>query len=263
MPANDGGPKTDSGPNADAGPATDIGRQARLLVRRGPEAALGSLIGGAGAGAAAPYVSLVGVASDYDGSPLLLISDLAEHTKNIKADPRVSLLFASPMEEGGNPLARARLTVLGRAEVTGEAGHRARFLARHPEASFYAGFADFRFYRVAVERAHLVAGFGKIHWIERPRLLAPSADAIAAIAADVIEHMNADHGDAVRNYAERLAQAPSGAGGEWRMAAIDPDGCDLVAGGASVRVDFAAPVTDAASARAELVRLAELARTAT
>jgi hypothetical protein len=234
---------------------TGTGRAARLLVRHGSEAALATMLAG---GAGVPYASLVTVASDTDGSPLLLLSDLAEHTKNLKADPRVSLLFAAPPPAGEDPLARARVTLLGRAEPTSNPLHRERFLARHPEAAFYAGFKDFRFYRVAVERAHMVAGFGRIHWIEADDFLAPGADSLAAIAAEVIAHMNADHLESVRLYAERLLKrAPQG---EWKMAAVDPDGCDLVAGQASARLDFESPVTDAASVRAELVRLARLAR---
>jgi putative heme iron utilization protein len=234
---------------------TETGRAARLLVRHSGEAALATMLASA---PATPYASLVTVAPDTDGSPLLLLSDLAEHTKNLKADARVSLLFAAPPRAGEDPLARARVTVLGRAQATTDPLHRDRFLARHPEAAFYAGFKDFRFYRVSVERAHLVAGFGRIHWIEPAAFLAPGADAIAGIAAEVIGHMNSDHLDSIRLYAERLLRrAPQR---EWKMAAVDPDGCDLVAGEASARLDFESAVTDGGSVRAELVRLARLAR---
>jgi putative heme iron utilization protein len=119
-----------------------------------------------------PYASLVLIACDADGRPILLLSDLAEHTKNIRADPRVSLLIdgaGAPGNPDDDPLAAPRVTLLGRAQPIEDAAQRTTlrtlFLARHPEAAVYADFTDFHFYRVIVERAHLVAGFGRIRWI--------------------------------------------------------------------------------------------------
>jgi len=118
-----------------------------------------------------PYASLVLVATDEDGQPLLLLSDLAEHAKNIAADDRVSLLLDGTAGHE-DLLAGPRLTLLGRAKIIDNPQARARFVARHASAATYAGFADFRCYRVTVERAHLVAGFGRIRWIEAAALLA-------------------------------------------------------------------------------------------
>lgn len=139
-----------------------------------------------------PYASLVLVAQDDDGTPLLLLSDLAEHARNLRREPRASLLFdgTSGLDE---PLTGPRVTVLGEArlgearlgaveggsEPGDEARRRERFLARHPSARRYAGFGDFRLWRLAVTRAHLVAGFGRIHWIEGSRLLAPAGPSSA------------------------------------------------------------------------------------
>jgi hypothetical protein len=117
-----------------------------------------------------PYTSLVQVASDTTGQPILLLSDLAEHAANIAADPQVSLLFDGTADYEDR-LAGPRLTVLGRAAVSNDAAIRAQFLERHPKASLYAGFKDFRFYRVTILRAHLVAGFGRIQWIEGEQLV--------------------------------------------------------------------------------------------
>ena len=128
----------------------------------------------------APYASLVVVAADLDASPLLLLSDLARHSRNMAFDPRVSLLLDGT-EGHGDRLDRPRLTLLGRAEAVADPRLLARFTARHPSSALYAGFADFRLYRVVVERGHLVAGFGRIEWIEAARLLFPG-DA-AALAA--------------------------------------------------------------------------------
>jgi heme iron utilization protein len=118
-----------------------------------------------------PFASLVLSALDDMGAPLLLLSDLAEHAKNIKAEPRVSLLYDGTAGLD-DPLTGPRVTVLGRARETTDTVRLDRFLARHPSAKLYAGFKDFRLYRVALERAHLVAGFGRIHWVEAAQLLA-------------------------------------------------------------------------------------------
>jgi hypothetical protein len=135
----------------------------RALMRAQATAALGTLMDGA------PYVSLVLVAFDADGSPLLLLSRLAQHTKNLLADPRVSLLFdgtAGPEE----PLTGPRLTVLGSAAACADPQALERYLARHPSAATYAGFSDFDLYRVIIERGHYVAGFGQIRWVEAEAL---------------------------------------------------------------------------------------------
>jgi hypothetical protein len=136
----------------------------RALMRAQATAALGTTMDGA------PYVSLVLVAFDADGSPLLLLSRLAQHTRNLLTDPRVSLLFdgTAGLEE---PLTGPRLTVLGSAAPCPEPQSLERYLARQPSAATYAGFTDFDLYRVIIERGHLVAGFGQIRWIEAAALV--------------------------------------------------------------------------------------------
>ncbi len=137
-----------------------------------------------------PYVSLVLVAVDHDLSPILLLSDLAEHSKAIAADPRVSLLFDGT---GGlaQPLTGTRVSLLGRAAEAHDERLKRRFLARHPDAAMYAGFKDFHFYKVTPERAHLVAGFGKIRWIEAAELLAiPPLPELAESEEGIVSHMN-------------------------------------------------------------------------
>jgi putative heme iron utilization protein len=233
--------------------ANDIAKTARTLMRTATTAALATERAGPW-----PYVSLVITACDLDASPILLLSDLAEHTKNILAEPRVSLLFA---EQGDGPdvLARGRVTVLGRASRTDEPRHRERFLARHEEARGYAEFKDFHFYKLEVTKAHLIAGFGRIHWVEQVPYPGETA-ALAESESEIVGHMNQDHGEAIRLYAENLLGL-SPAGEAWRMTGIDPEGIDLAAGALSARLTFEAPIADAHSARAELVRLAQLART--
>lgn len=131
----------------------------RALMHSRATASLGTLMDGR------PYVSLVLIAFDADGAPLLLISRLAQHTRNILADPRVSLLFDGT-EGLPDPLTGPRLTVLGAAAACNDPEALARYVERHPSAHAYAGFSDFQLYKVTVERAHHVAGFGKIAWIE-------------------------------------------------------------------------------------------------
>ena len=236
---------------------TSIAHTARALVRMGATASLATLSAEEGSW---PYVSLVTTAADQDAAPVLLLSDLAVHSKNIAADSRVSLLFGEGGE--GDVLARARLTVLGHAEKTAEPRHRARFLAKHPEAEGYAGFKDFHFYKVAVTKAHLVAGFGRIHWIDGAALVyGGDWAALAEAEAGIVEHMNADHAAAIRLYAERLLGLPAApAEDPWRMTGIDPEGLDLAAGALTARLSFEQPVVNAEEARAVLVRLAQQAR---
>jgi hypothetical protein len=230
--------------------------QARRILRATDRATLATGQRDAGGW---PYPSLVLVAVEHDASPLLLISNLADHTRNIKCDDRVGLLFDATVGLD-EPLAGARVSVLGRAEPSDEPRHRARFLARHPGAAMYAGFADFAIYRVAVERAHLVAGFGRIHWIPADALLYGGGAVPAALAereADIVGHMNWDHAEAIELYATVLLGQP---GGGWTMTGVDPEGCDLRRGAAVARLSFDRPVSDADGARAELVRLVGKAR---
>ncbi|MCB1832258.1 MAG: pyridoxamine 5'-phosphate oxidase family protein [Geminicoccaceae bacterium] len=142
---------------------------ARWIMRRMPTASLGTIDKRTGE----PYVSFVPVALDHDGTPLLLLSDLSEHTLNIGADPRVSLLFDAT-READVPADGARLTFQGHIAKTGEPRHARRYLARHATAEMYAGFADFSFYAVDGRHAHLVEGFGRARWLRaRDILLSP------------------------------------------------------------------------------------------
>ncbi len=204
------------------------------------------------------YGSLVTVATDFDGSPLMLFSNLSDHTQNLAADNRGSLLF----ERGSrrrNPQTGPRVTVMGRIAKTTAKAHARRFLARHPEAKMYAGFGDFNFYRMKVERIHMVGGFARARWMQGRDLLADrkAATAIGKAESDIIAHMNADHADAVDLYATRILRRRDGG---WRMIGVDPDGADLVRDGRFARLEFSAPVSDAIGVREELVRLVGVAR---
>jgi heme iron utilization protein len=207
-------------------------------------------------GSGQPYASLVLTAFDHDATPVLLISRLAEHTKNILADDRVALL-CDGTAEFPEPLTGPRVTLLGRAEKTDDARLKARYLARHPSAEMYAGFADFAFYRIHVERAHIVAGFGKIHWLD-DYLYTGDWQALAEAEDDILQHMNTDHAEAVQLYAQNLL---GHAGEDWLLCGIDAEGCDLLNGdGFTARLPFETEIASAEQARVELVRLVKKAR---
>ena len=238
------------------------GATARAMVRSLDRAALATAMTGNGT----PYASLVMTACDPTGSPLLLLSDLAEHTSNLKADHRASLLYDAT---GGldNPLTGTRATLVGSidrvSDRTGDpalaARYLARYLAHHPDAEAYAGFADFNLYRMRVERVHVVAGFGEIHWLPAEAFLAAAQQVAERTDAerDIVAHMNDDHADAVGLYATILCGAREGA---WRLAAIDCDGIDLRLGVERARVAFEQPVFTPDEARKRLASLVQRAR---
>jgi len=226
---------------------------ARRLVRKNRTATLATLDGETGG---APYGSLVLTACTLDAVPLVLLSDLARHTRNFKADARVSMLFASPGVEAIN---MSRATFIGNMEPCDDPRLCERFLRRHHAARNHMAFADFHLYRLAPESVHFIGGFGRIETLDAADVLldGPRFEALAEAEADIVEHMNEDHGAAIRAYAHSHADRP---GLDWRMTGIDPEGCDLARNDAEARIDFADLVSDAQSARAELVRLAKVAR---
>lgn len=243
----------------DAAPPADLSAEAtcRLLVRSARTAALATA---ERENDAWPYASLAETACDHAGRPILLLSDLADHTKNFSVDSRVSLLFDNTAGLA-TPLTGARATLQGRIERLGEGDTalRRRYLARHPGAADYAEFGDFNFYRVMPDRFHLVAGFGRIHWMDADAVLFDTAEtaALADHEHDIVDHMNADHADAVDLYAAMLTAAP---GTGWRMMGLDPEGADLGRDGTLLRLPFDHPIHDADSARAILVELVTAAR---
>ena len=243
-------------------PATDDFDPAAAVKRLIREARMGALATLDADGG--PYVSLVQFATLPDGAPVLLLSALARHTRNLQREARVSLLVDE--RRMGDELQGARASLQGRIARLTEPSDidtaRRRFLARHPDAAGFAGFADFAFYRVTLDSAHLVAGFGRIMDVDGAQLATPVADAGELLGAEpgAIEHMNEDHRDAIQLYALHLV----GAGpADWRIIGIDPDGCDLMAGTDVRRLSFPRRVTTARAMREVLVELADKARATT
>jgi heme iron utilization protein len=216
------------------------GNEVRQLLRRARTATLATLNMQDGV----PYGSLVNVATDVAGWPIILVSTLAWHTRNLLSDRRASLMVAE-IPPIGDALTGARATIMGRFERTDELAVHRRYLARHPQAGAYAGFGDFAFWRLQPGRVHAVAGFGRIETIEGSEVF-PSATEMEELEESAIAHMNNDHADAVERYAVRLLHAPPGA---WRIGGIDPDGADLHLNGAVLRLPFAQPVFTAEALR--------------
>jgi hypothetical protein len=234
----------------------DPGRLARSLLRRSRQGALATLMAESGD----PYCSLVNVASHPDGSPILLISRLALHTQNILGDTRISLMLDERAE--GDSLEGARIMLAGRAEQAGAdelAMVRRRYLNAHPSAEAFVDFKDFSFFRIRPSATHLVAGFGRIVDLEPERFLTNISDAGALLEAEqgAIEHMNVDHRDAMNLYAMKLLGAEAG---DWTCTGCDPDGIDMQAGAATLRLGFPERVTGPGELRKMLVRLASEAR---
>lgn len=238
----------------------DAIRLARTLLRASRYGALAVLDPTSGA----PMASRVAVATDHDGAPLILVSSLSAHTGGLVADPRCSLLLGEPGK--GDALAHARITIACRAEkiARDDARHgriEQRFLNRNPKSKLYSGFDDFAFFRLEPQGASLNGGFGKAYALTAADLTtaSPALEALAAAEQGAIDHMNADHRDAITLYAAHFARAGAG---DWVMTGIDADGFDLACGDRIERVFFAEPVAEPSDMRKFLVAMAGEARRA-
>lgn len=227
---------------------------ARQLLRSVRSGALATLDADDGT----PFASLVTIATDSDGTPLMLLSRLSAHTRNLDKDPRASLLFSAGGK--GDPLAHPRLTVTGRAARSDTPRIRERFLARHPKAKLYADFPDFGFFTLAPRAGHLNGGFAKAATLAPAELLLDMTGAEAVVAGErgAVEHMNADHADALALYAAAAGEPGTG----WRLTGLDPEGLDLMAGERTARVPYPEPVRDMGALRKVLVAMAASARSA-
>ena len=230
-------------------PAAD----ARLVMRQCMTATLSTLDRDG-----VPFGSLVLVACDVDARPLLLMSTLASHTRNAQKDQRVSLLFDGT---GGRnvPMTGPRVTVTGILERTNEDRHRQRFLRRHEDAGLYADFEDFGFFILQPEKAHFVAGFGRVNKIGRDDLLEPCPflPDLEAREQDIVSHMNGDHGDALNAMAAHFAGSVEEG---WQMTGLDLSGIDLRLGGQGLRVEYPNKMQGIEQAREFLVNLTKTAR---
>ena len=202
-----------------------------------------------------PFGSVVPCVTDHAARPVILVSRLAEHTKNIEADPRVSLLVR---DAGADPQESARLTMVGNARPAGDdrAALQARYLQYFPAAERLLALGDFSFFHIEPVTLRYIGGFGAIHWISSSTY-APPVNALAACEADIVAHMNTDHAPALRDYCRHYKQRQPAA---VSMIGLDCDGFDLNADDEILRFDFAQPVSDAPTARAALKAMVAGAR---
>lgn len=202
----------------------------------------------------APFGSVVTFAPDAEGAPVILISDIAEHTRNLRADPRVSLIV---LEGGADVQEAGRLTIVGEARPTDDAGVAERYYRRFPHATDYHRTHDFAFYRITPTRLRYIGGFGRIHWYQ-PGDVLTGAEFAPEAEAHMVRHMNEDHVDAMRDYCRMIGvdcgeQDP-------RMAAVDTHGFALFVGKRMLRFEFDAPATTPTDVRKALVAMAQQAR---
>jgi len=235
-------------------------RMAKDLIRKARFGALAAIEAGTGH----PLASRVALATDLDGTPIILTSTLSGHTSAILETPDCSVLVGEPGK--GDPLAHARISLFCSAvrierESETHKRLRRRYLARHPKAELYVDFGDFAFFRLELKRARLNGGFGKAYELAKADLLTVlgDVDGWQAMEEGAVEHMNDDHADAIKLYAEVLCKGESAT---WRLSGLDPEGLDLVAGDRIERLWFDDPLERPADLRPVLVELAKKARSA-
>ena len=206
--------------------------EARRLLRRARKAALATI----DHSSRYPYASLAAVATEPDGAPVLLLSRLAAHTRNLDDDSRASLLIEGPGAHG-DPLSGGRVSLVGRVRPTGSQTAERRFLAVHPSAAGYARFADFSFYVLDLEWAQYVGGFGRISTLSRSDVLLDvgGAEELVAAEPELVELINREHADGLARLGAKLS---GGRSGRWRLTGIDPGGCDLALADERHRCDF-------------------------
>jgi putative heme iron utilization protein len=230
-----------------------LGVQARRLLRASRSGTLATVSPSSDGGQ--PFASLVTPAIAGDGGILLLLSDLSEHTRHLRAEPRCSVLVVG-QAESANPQTAPRVTVTGLAAISDTAPDRARYLAVHPYAALYADFGDFHLWRIEPRGGLLVGGFARANRLRMADLVPEGADTLASAETGILLHCNNDHADAMA----AIGLAATGCEGAWRMTTADTDGFDIEMNGSTTRIDFSSPVADGGGVRTELVRLARLAR---
>lgn len=224
--------------------ASAPGQLARRLVRSASKVALATSLA---ADRMRPHSSLALAASTMEGEPLLLLSDLAVHTQNLAADPRIAVLYDA--DDGGiEPLSGNRVSVMGTAIAEPERTVGERFLRRYPHARRYAELADFKLYRVQVEAAHLIGGFGTIHWLGAEDMIVPDHAGYAEDEPQLLEALNADH------QPWTLPGSP-GSPTEWTLIGIDAEGADFRCEGRLERFSFANSLENLQQAGAHLRHL--------
>ncbi|MDX1402457.1 MAG: DUF2470 domain-containing protein [Kiloniellales bacterium] len=240
-----------------------LGQDVRDLIRSCTAGALATRY--ETAGSSWPFASLVLTAFDTTGAPLLLLSELALHTQNLRNDANASLLLEKT-QGLADPLVGARVTLIGTVSSHDDPLAVERYCRRHPSAEMYRNFKDFHLFRMQITKAHLVAGFGEIHWVEGEDILLRDDECrpIGQSEDEVVRHMNDDHADAVnliaRHFGNRKVAQGKQSPEEWIMTGLDPEGADFRFKERFCRISFTRRVKNPADIRNELVRLTKKAR---
>ena len=217
-----------------------------------------------------PYVTFVMTAFDYDGGPLVLLSDLSEHTKNIGDNNIVSILFYEEQKNTSDfpvfknkdfikindnyedPMSRPRLTVLGKLKKSFQIEHKKRFLKRHPVSNLYANFKDMNIYKLDVMNAHLTGGFAKVQWFKKDEMLSKDYSGFKEVEDEVINHMNKEHKESLKLYAKvLLGKEPKNV----QIVGIDPEGFDMRLSEKLIRFNFPVPLKKASELRKVFIKL--------
>ena len=220
-----------------------------------------------------PYSTFTLTAFDYDLSPILLFSNLSEHTTNIKNYSTVSLMLCEeeklydffpkflnkkPVTDYEDPMSRPRVTIIGDLFKTNDKNLKSRFLSRHPASKLYANFADMNFYRMKIKSAHLIGGFAHVKWFSKKDLCVQNIKNFPDSEINIIDHMNQCHQESVNLYASKLRPKSSNrqkVQNNWRIVGIDPDGFDLRKKNILTRICFEKEISDAKKLRGIFVNL--------
>ena len=261
---DEGGAVPSARPGGRPPPEPSHAERCRTLVASGSRGALSTL---AADPEGYPYGSVASYGLDDRGNPLLFVSLMAEHTQNAMRDPRGSLLVTEPVPEGADPLASGRVTLLGVLSIVAEDDRptaRDRYLEANPTAAYYIDFGDFVFYRLDVQSIRYVGGYGRMSWVDAGAYAAAEPDPLAAAAAGIIEHMNADHADAQVLFCRHLADRPDTT--EAVMSSVDRYGFEMIAvspaGRAAVRLGFPEECTTSEQVRQAMIAMVADARAA-
>jgi hypothetical protein len=188
-----------------------------------------------------PYSTFTLTAFDYDLSPIVLLSNLSEHTVNIEKNNLVSLMvceeqkiyqffpkFRNKIFDYEDPMSRPRITLIGNLKITKNKNHRKRFLNRHPAAKLYSNFTDMNFFKLDIKGAHLVGGFAHVKWFEKNDIYCKNLPNFEQVESEIIKHMNQCHKESLNLYATKLIKGNySRLKDDWNLVGVDPDGFDL------------------------------------
>ena len=218
-----------------------------------------------------PYSTFTLAAFDYDLSPILLLSDLSEHTKNIQEKNSASLMlceesrlynlfqkFDNKFSSYEDPMSRPRVTLIGKLKKTKDPNHRKRFISRHPASNLYANFKDMNFYKMDVKSAHLIGGFAQVKWFTSEEILCKNFSNFKESEENIITHMNSCHKTSIKMYINNLMKSEISSTqrkGDWKITGIDPDGFDLRKKKETARYFFEKEVSNAKKLRGIFVNL--------